>query len=371
MGGKTNILQNLILVLVSVILIISIFEVVFLLSENIDFYTGAGYTIDAEKDYWIVPKIRVHRESNMLGLSYEMNPNINTVWQGVNVTTNSYGIRDKEFEIPKPKNTYRVIGLGDSVTFGAGVELNETFLKVLEKKLNDQSKRKDSLVRYEVINGGVSAYNLVQKYIILESKLLDYQPDMVLVNFVQDDFSETNILKYSEDGSEGNQTITNKYELFSLNMPQMFPLPKKANRFLLRYSAFYRFINLRTYNILSKINPIKYPPEIYKLIGGGNFLEYNKEAIDKFYKLSQKYNFKVVIVSFPYLIDDNSINDKWILTYPSSRYNITTIDLYYHIKKKGVDFESIKLNPNGYAHLNEKGHEIVGKELYNLVYQMI
>ena len=337
-----------------------IFEIVFYQTEDIDFYSSTGYTMDSETQYSNKPKKRVHIYSDIPGLSYELNPGINVKWGNADISINSFGIRDWEYTKVKPNNTYRIIALGDSVTFGTDTELNNTFLKILETKLNSGSD-----IKYEVMNAGVSAYNLAQKYIFLDKKLIEYDPDLVLVNFVQDDYGPVNVLKYSKNGSEGSEPVSNKYELFSINMPRVFPVPKRLNIFLLKHSAFYRFLNLRIYNILSKTTPVQHPPEIYKLIGGNTNVDHNRESIDKFHELSESYNFKLVFVSFPNLINDNSINDKWILTYPKKEYNITTIELYEPLNEIEVDFESIRLAPNDYAHFNNKGHLIVGEILYN------
>jgi len=354
------------LLIFTVLFLIIFFEIIFLLIEDIDFYSSTGYTIDSENQYKGDLRKRVHVHSDIPGLSYELNSGVNLDWQNIDININSFGIRDREFSKNKPENSYRIIALGDSVTFGQATLLNDTFLKILESKLNNNF---DS--EYEVMNAGVSAYNLVQKYIFLETKLIEYKPDMVLVNFVQDDYGPTNVLKYSKDGSEGSKPVTNKYELFSVNMPSVFPVSKKINMFLLRYSAFYRFINLRIYNMLSRIDPIKYPSEIYKLIGGNTNIDYNRDSIGKFHSLSQKHGFKLIIVSFPNLIKDSNVNDEWILTYPESEYNITTIDLYPLIDEKDVDWESIRLAPDDYSHLNNKGHAIIGDVLYNALIEII
>ena len=50
---------------------------------------------------------------------------------------NSQGQRDNEYFSEKPENNYRILMLGDSLTEGFGVELNETFSKQIEKSLNN------------------------------------------------------------------------------------------------------------------------------------------------------------------------------------------------------------------------------------------
>src|SRR6185436_18130054 len=53
------------------------------------------------------------------------------------LSTNSKGFRGvHEYAVPKPTNVFRVMVLGDSVVNGYGVEDDETFCAVLEKKLS-------------------------------------------------------------------------------------------------------------------------------------------------------------------------------------------------------------------------------------------
>ncbi len=55
---------------------------------------------------------------------------------GVEVKVNSKGLREYEYDYEKPPNTYRILVLGDSITFGWGVAFEKTYSKILEKKLN-------------------------------------------------------------------------------------------------------------------------------------------------------------------------------------------------------------------------------------------
>jgi len=71
------------------------------------------------------------------------------------IATNSDGLRDREHSIIKPKNTYRIVVLGDSMTFGWGVNQDDTWWKFLEDEFNSD---KDSKYRYEIINLGVWMY---------------------------------------------------------------------------------------------------------------------------------------------------------------------------------------------------------------------
>lgn len=107
--------------------------------------------------------------------------------EGTQVAISSQGLRDREFEVGHPAGVWRILVLGDSVTFGAGVLAEESYPKVLERELN---QRGDGW-RYEVINTGVIGYNTIQERARLEQVGLQFQPDVVLLMFVVNDLLDT------------------------------------------------------------------------------------------------------------------------------------------------------------------------------------
>jgi hypothetical protein len=112
------------------------------------------------------------------------------------VKINSYGLRDYEYSIEKPPNTYRIIVLGDSFTFGHGVELNETYVKVLENLLNKNKKK----WRYEVINFGVPGYSMEEKVVLFKTKGLSLDPNLVILQYLPDDIENfTEILNIKNE----------------------------------------------------------------------------------------------------------------------------------------------------------------------------
>jgi len=71
----------------------------------------------------------------------------------IDIVISSGGLRDREYSYAKPDNTRRVLCLGDSFTFGYGVEWDETFAKVLEERLDHD---KTGGTRWQVLNAGVN-----------------------------------------------------------------------------------------------------------------------------------------------------------------------------------------------------------------------
>lgn len=102
----------------------------------------------------------------------------------VPVTINAQGFRDDEHQREKPAGTIRVLGLGDSFTFGWGVSTNETFLKQLERQLRIQTGQP-----VEAINAGVPGWGLSQYDLYLRRDDLNYSPDIIVVAYFVDDLS--------------------------------------------------------------------------------------------------------------------------------------------------------------------------------------
>jgi lysophospholipase L1-like esterase len=97
---------------------------------------------------------------------------------GVPVAINNLGLRGSDTTIAKPPGVFRIIGVGDSITFGYGVRVEDTFLQVLERDLNASAP---AGVRYEVINAGVPATGLEYYTHFIEHDAPALQPDLILV----------------------------------------------------------------------------------------------------------------------------------------------------------------------------------------------
>jgi hypothetical protein len=109
-------------------------------------------------------------------LGGELKPNANIIFMDQALTTNSWGMRDRERALSKPTGVYRIALLGPSHVMGSGVSDANTFPHFLEEQLN---RFVDSKVRYEVLNFGVAGYTLTQQLAILEDRVLKFAPDAV------------------------------------------------------------------------------------------------------------------------------------------------------------------------------------------------
>jgi hypothetical protein len=109
---------------------------------------------------------------------FELRPNLNAMFKLAEVKTNSQGLRDKEYSKSKPSGTFRIAFVGDSFTMPSGVKLEDAFHTIIEKRLNSLGTRK-----FEAINFGVPGYTLRQYAAVLENKVPEYNPDLVIIGF--------------------------------------------------------------------------------------------------------------------------------------------------------------------------------------------
>ncbi len=132
--------------------------------------------------YYSAPEL--YRPNPDPRILFEPRPNFDGFSEGTTVRTNSRGLRDREPTPAKPAGVIRVLFLGDSVTFGAGVRDDEPFPRLLES-------RPVGGPTIETVNAGVVGYNTAQELARLESVGPAYQPDVVVLTFVVNDLLDS------------------------------------------------------------------------------------------------------------------------------------------------------------------------------------
>jgi hypothetical protein len=103
---------------------------------------------------------------------------------GVPVHINRLELRDtREYDLAKRPNTFRILVLGDSVTFGHGSTSEHTYPFLLEQRL--KAWRPD--IDWQVWNAAVPGYNTSQELAHLLEVGPRFQPDLVVVGFFEND----------------------------------------------------------------------------------------------------------------------------------------------------------------------------------------
>lgn len=120
---------------------------------------------------------------------YRLAPNLKVKFQGVDVSTNSFGMRGPEVKLEKAEDTFRIALIGDSFAFGWGVEEKDSFARVIERELTTRLSDKSlDFDRAEVLNFGTPGYSTFQEVALYEKSGSRFKPDLVLVYYVDNDF---------------------------------------------------------------------------------------------------------------------------------------------------------------------------------------
>lgn len=101
-------------------------------------------------------------------LEYGLNPRDEDI--------NALGWRGEDVAIPKPPDTYRIVAIGASTTYGF-TPPDETYPAWMERILREQY----GLSQVEVVNAGVSGYTTWNSMISLATKVLELEPDLVII----------------------------------------------------------------------------------------------------------------------------------------------------------------------------------------------
>ena len=133
--------------------------------------------------------------SRYAGIVYELKPNVRGRFMGQPLLINSQGLRDYEYTRRKEPGTFRIVGVGDSSLFGWGVPIEDSGLKVLERRLNEEFRPR----KFEVVNFGVPGYNTAMESETFVQRCLEYAPDLVLLNFNTNDYDVPEFMRRPDD----------------------------------------------------------------------------------------------------------------------------------------------------------------------------
>ncbi len=115
---------------------------------------------------------------------------------------NSLGARGAEIEAGRRPGIARVLAVGDSFTFGQGVEEDEAWPIVAGARLWTWGHKT------EVLDFGVPGHGTPQSVALVEKRLLSLRPDLVLVGvFANDLTAEDSYCLYGQGGNEASRFL--------------------------------------------------------------------------------------------------------------------------------------------------------------------
>jgi len=141
---------------------------------------------------------------------------------------NSLGFRGEEISALKPDGEFRIVCLGGSTTYTAMIkDYQLTYPYLLEKELNTRNYK-----NVRVVNAGASAYSSWESLINFQFRVLDLDPDMIIVYHGINDIHAR--LVWPPEAYKGDNSGSKSVTFSRIFMPS-----------ILEYSTLFRFFMIR------------------------------------------------------------------------------------------------------------------------------
>lgn len=108
----------------------------------------------------------------------------------IRIQTNESGLRSPTVTLPKPRGEYRILCLGGSALFGAGVDQQETMPARLEQYL-----KANTTIPVEVLNAGCPDAGPLVSLLRYRQDLARLQPDLVLLCLSPEELQQDDLIR--------------------------------------------------------------------------------------------------------------------------------------------------------------------------------
>jgi len=290
------------------------------------------------------------------------------------VKTDSYGFRWTGLDSMKAKkNAYRILCIGDSMTFGLFVDDKDSYPYRLASLI--RSKKKNTAI----FNGGVGGAMVSDCFYYLKRKGLSLKPDIVVMNFCTNDLDEIKraLPLYQEMLSSSRLSIFEKIKLTKfMRMFRKLEIAYKYQRYLNKIK------DKRVQEILKEqkkdLEDVLYV-EAYHV--GDKVLDpYNEKLkptweaylkeLDKLVGLLNDNKVRFIYVIHPNILtvfDETNGYYQDILIKFLKKKNVEYIDLRPVFAKKRDEYLLIYNNPPRDYHLSGYGNQILAREIYSRI----
>ncbi|MGM0650804.1 MAG: hypothetical protein ACQES1_09905, partial [Bacteroidota bacterium] len=253
----------------------------------------------------------------------------------------SYNFDNKLFggmlhESKNKQNEYRIICLGHSFTMGIGAPKDSTYPVLLQHKFNHLKTNEN----ISVFNAGVGGSDVFYEYQLLKDRLLQFNPDMVLLSLGSSDYTFYNFRggfeRFTHDGIKYRKPPS--WEKFY------------AVSYIFRFIVndlmdYHGFFSEREYMLLQKAAS----KDIY-------------DCIFRFKMLAEKHHFKLILV----FIDDRETKCFPLMHKTKEEIKIPVIDLFEY-SNDVLDLskeEKDKLYWRNDGHCNSNGYQMFADGIY-------
>jgi lysophospholipase L1-like esterase len=301
----------------------------------------------------------VARSKNRFGYVRSSSPRLFYELRPGYAGNSSTGHRDREYSRTKPPGVFRVIGIGDSYSYGFGVPREKVFLKVAEEELTRRLARP-----VEVINFGVPGYNTAMEAAVLEEVTPAWHPDLVVIQFCRNDFDLPNYIQTRANG------------LFARSFALHLVLSRLARTwptFVKKDLMGYRFdgevfpvpglehVPMENHNPIR--DPARTPPEYRYMLGeAGVWAAFRAIRAE-----SQRRSLPVLLL-LGWGGEDQDV-EGW-----AEAKGLAVADMWpaiqRHLAETGRGFKSLWVAPPLDNHPNQEGHAIIGRMLAEKILEL-
>lgn len=310
------------------------------------------------------------RRSSNTDMKYELVPGASGYAWDTKVEINAYGRRGRA-GFPGKFPGYRVVILGDSLTFGNYLPVEATYPQLMQQMLDP------SAAAYEVLNFGVGGYDVLQESALLEFRGVDYRPDLVVVGFCLNDVGIVSPnLEYLDRVREYRSSFLLRSRVAQfvagrIDRIRIGSWMEEKNRpevFARDYQGRIAPLSPEDGELRELMDRV---PDIYPSFWYGSAARVGRlrYAFERIAALDGRGPFSVVIVIFPGLEGEpgrypHEVAHR-IVTHEARRVGFDVIDLLPVFMAAGMD--SLKILEGDLVHPNEKGHRIVAEALARYV----
>ena len=284
-------------------------------------------------------------------LVYSLSPGASSEWHAgefvERVHVNSQGLRGEEIPVRQPGES-RILVLGDSMTFGHGVDDEETYSAQLQLLLRGDGSD------VHVINAGVRGYGTDHAYRFFVSRLRDLHPDLVVFAFYENDVSDDI-----------------ERPLYAVEGGRLVALPATAQR-LYRIGRIYECLpgvarGSRLVNILVPLlaglgaapeAPVRRPPALIATVRDRSRLQ-----LEDLEAISKQDGFSLILLGIPYSERDPE-RDAYLWLHAAPLAGIDWLDLSAEPQWK-LEAEQLFFPRDG--HLTVLGHRRVAERLHRFI----
>ncbi|MFC1646438.1 SGNH/GDSL hydrolase family protein [Candidatus Omnitrophota bacterium] len=267
---------------------------------------------------------------------------------------NSVGFRDVEHSFKKPEGVFRILGLGDSFTEGAGANFEDTYLFRLEEMLNS---REGDHPNIEIIKAGTGGYSPESERLMLQHYGVKYHPDLILVGFLANDVYDAYVGLGARTVSEDGYLTTNEAAQLG-----------RIGKWLFIHSHLFRIALTKYVNNQIKMKyDIEWAEVWYENLRSDKAWRVIDKEFSKMKKIAEQIGANIVFVHIPQ--QPNPIKG-WgkEMTYPAFK-------LYEWCKKRKVHFLDItpemskrfgkkQLYHRKDGHCNAEGYKVVAETTF-------